>query len=517
MRDDAGFGWHRFAICVFDEVHHVLKDHPYRLLAHALGTAATKTQVLGLSASLTYAIGEAAVKRSLQELSRDLGLDGMISVGDAELLAGGYRPPHDEVEIAHPRVVPEGVVPEEERRPHEPHATFFGRVRARDATAFALALHSVVRGLEERAATLAPAHFRHQLAITKLSAWETHAHKLAQQLPQHAEFFGHLETWFVALRVLVTTWEEEEELVLHWLCCRGSSPSDIAGVLGTEQMALNTLRDRLENPANLSKVACLKAQLLEKKALFGEDFRAIVFVQQRITAHVLAAWIMADPELTGEGLCADYVAARKAQITPSLVVSQGQANDCVSRFREGELNVLVATAVIEEGFDVPAANVVISFDPLKDSVELAQRFGRARREERRIVAMDQRRDRPIARLEQVRREQDVLIANFDPNQAVRNLDAERVVQKAREAGARQLLLTAGENPVATLNLYVKKTKAYTTEASYQHSTGWTYVLTYETSLRNERAEGCALNKKVAKKMCASNLLGLLRAAGITTS
>jgi hypothetical protein len=150
-------------------------------------------------------------------------------------------------------------------------------------------------------------------------------------------------------------------------------------------------------------------------------------------------------------------------------------------------------------------------------VELAQRFGRARREERRIVAMDQRRDRPIARLEQVRREQDVLIANFDPNQAVRNLDAERVVQKAREAGARQLLLTAGENPVATLNLYVKKTKAYTTEASYQHSTGWTYVLTYETSLRNERAEGCALNKKVAKKMCASNLLGLLRAAGITTS
>ena len=45
----------------------MLKDHPYRKLAHGLRAVipADSPQVLGLSASLTYAVGEAAVQRTL--------------------------------------------------------------------------------------------------------------------------------------------------------------------------------------------------------------------------------------------------------------------------------------------------------------------------------------------------------------------------------------------------------------------------------------------------------------------
>ena len=45
---------------VFDEVHHVLKDHPYRKLAQQL-CKCDGPVVLGLTASLTYAVGESCL------------------------------------------------------------------------------------------------------------------------------------------------------------------------------------------------------------------------------------------------------------------------------------------------------------------------------------------------------------------------------------------------------------------------------------------------------------------------
>ena len=358
--------------------------------------------------------------------------------------------------------------------------------------------------------------FKSPLDKVSLSSWETYANQLARQkkLKVHVPFLGHLENWYVALRLLVTTWEEQEELVLQWL--RFQNGFNISVPTAAGAAALVELSKRLDDAASLSKVACLKAQLLEKTQWAkGKDveIRAIVFVQQRITAHVLAQWISNDAELRTVGLRAGYVAARNAIITPRLKVTQGQASDCMSRFRAGELNVLVATSVIEEGFDVPKSNVVISFDALKDSVELAQRFGRARQSERRIVAMDERRDRPIERLEQVRREQDVIIQNFEPATARIDPEVELAAQRSREHGARQLLLSLnedgvedGESPVATLNLYVKKTKAVCTENAQKQHDGFFYEWTYKTPLRDLRAEGFGANKKAAKTNCAAKLL-----------
>lgn len=48
--------WATFSVVVFDEVHHVLKDHPYRKLAASLRRSGAAPRVLGLSASLTYAV-----------------------------------------------------------------------------------------------------------------------------------------------------------------------------------------------------------------------------------------------------------------------------------------------------------------------------------------------------------------------------------------------------------------------------------------------------------------------------
>jgi ERCC4-related helicase len=56
---------------------------------------------------------------------------------------------------------------------------------------------------------------------------------------------------------------------------------------------------------------------------------------------------------------------------------EGQKN-AVKDFRENKINVLVATGVVEEGFDIPSCNVVISFDELLNIKQYIQIKGRAR-------------------------------------------------------------------------------------------------------------------------------------------
>ena len=511
MRDQR-FSWDAFIICVFDEVHHVLKDHPYRKIAHSVRDE--KVQILGLSASLTYAIGDSAVEKTLNGLSRDLGLNGMINISDEELRAGGYDPPHENIEIIHPKVLPEGVVAVKDRRPHLMHSTFFSRIKKGEGTPFAKKLIKIVKGLELITSEVIP-EFSSPLRTERLSSWEDYAHKLCKCNPSKAHLLMHLENWYVALRIIVQTWEEEIELVLNWLksCNALGAENQLLQVPDVAvAAAFQDIKRMITNEANLSKVAALKSQLLEKKALFGSSFRGIVFVQQRITAHILTNFINTDKDLTDASFQADFVTSRDAKITPSLAVSPKKARECIQKFRDGSLNVLIATSVIEEGFDVPAANVVISFDALKDTVELAQRFGRARKQDRRIVVMDQRFDRTIEKLKKVRNQQNQLIDNFNPNNAQRDLKAELSSQQNRENGARSYLLKdVGINEaLQTLNIYVKKTKAQSKESTKKAGEEWKHNWQYQSVLRNVEATATASNKSMARKKCAKALLETLR-------
>lgn len=522
------FAWSLFSICVFDEVHHVLKDHPYRHLAHGIrrhseqlmGSAETtehKIQIIGLSASLTYAVGILEMQKALRNLSNDLSLENMIRVSDEELISGGYKPPSDEIEIVHPRVVPEGIVPHKYRKPHEMHATFFKREKLMSLTSFAQSVLKVVRGLEKVAVSTIGSSFKSPLIEMSLSTWEKYAYDLIKSHPNNADFLYMLETWYVALRILVQTWEEEQELVLLWL--KMSNSFGAIEFLAKNECGLGlneaqTLRRSSENDFNLSKVGCLKEQLLQKKLLFGEEFRCIIFVQQRLTAHILSHFINNHEILSEAGLACDYVTARNAKITPRIKPTPTAVATCIQKFRSGEMNVLVATSVVEEGFDVPASNTVISFDHLKDTVELAQRFGRARREDRKIVVMDQRPDRPISVLKEVKCIQDIQIEGFTPSAETRDINAEREAQANRELNARPLLHIQfnDSNVLQSLKEYVKKTKATETEHSYKDKVAddWVHVWSYSTLLKEKTATAKGQSKHIARKKCALALLTALK-------
>jgi superfamily II DNA or RNA helicase len=77
-----------FVLVVFDEVHHTTGGHPYRLIAKALQKLRVDKKcpnVLGLTASLTYATKETKIKRDVDALCMDLNIATLWKCSNDEL------------------------------------------------------------------------------------------------------------------------------------------------------------------------------------------------------------------------------------------------------------------------------------------------------------------------------------------------------------------------------------------------------------------------------------------------
>ena len=509
------YAWDSFSLVVFDEVHHVIKKHPYRLIAKSLSTwhrdnDDRKVQILGLSASLTYNVSEDKIKEALQQLCTDLSIKIMLSPSVEELEADGYVPQYGRnVEVLPTEHSPEGVLPQKLRAPHLMHEMFMKRIEKGSATALASDVMQIVDLLEEEARTLLPA-FQSPLTKAKLSTWEEYANELSKMHLQPEGVLSSLECWYVALRVLIQTWEEEGQLVLQWL----KMSNAIARLPLSILQAPSVLRTQLhmQNGNHHSKLSRLKNQIMLKKERFGAHFKCIVFVQQRFTAMVVANFL----NEIDETLHAGYVASRGSSVTPSIKLTGQEVAATIESFKSGRSFVLVATSVIEEGFDVPHANVVILYDHLKDSVELCQRFGRARTTDCAIVVMGERQDRPLAFLEKVRLGQDEIVQKYDPSKGIRvDPEIETALQLHRDRVAFKAVLIdqtkCTESPLLAFNEYVNKTKAGVTEEIQVSIDGkFTCELTYSSILQQISAVATADSKKGAKIICCKDILMQLR-------
>jgi len=480
--------WSALGLVVFDEVHHVLKDHPYRKLALHLSRlrdqAGPSPKVLGLTASLTYAVGKNQVEAAIQRICKELQVNVMATATDEEMRASGYLGTRAEAEVRPvvlPGVVPSGVVSQEERKPHLMHRTFFGRLRAGTSTRVSIDLHKLVVAMESAVVGAIP-DFQSPLGHSSLKTWGEKAHALASVSPMCRS----LEYWYEALRTLVVSWEEAEDAAVTFLRMSGEEaeepqcvwPPAVRAQLASFWASVPNTFPRFEH---------LKDSLLykhEQLANASKEFRGLLFVQQRVTTHILEYLIQTDPELATlfRPAC---IYATSSPATPSLAVSTSQSKSRLAQFGSGEVNLLITTVVAEEGMDVPAANCVVSFDPMINAVSLVQRRGRARQEDSAFLVLSEREDRTAARLADVEKQQMAIVSNFQPRPRDADNGKEVTAQQSRERGAGSVLNGVADpaGALAALNLYCKKTKVDLVEEYIQNGGGWSCTLRYSSVLR----------------------------------
>lgn len=134
------------------------------------------------------------------------------------------------------------------------------------------------------------------------------------------------------------------------------------------------------------KLKLLLSNLRKYQMMMADDedhFCGIIFVEKRCIAMTLSSVlnILADYDQSLSSIKCDFVVGHGTGVNSSQVMTNMtyQQQACsIERFRRREINLLIATNVIEEGIDVPKCNVVIRFNEIKTFSSYMQSKGRAR-------------------------------------------------------------------------------------------------------------------------------------------
>ncbi len=109
-----------------------------------------------------------------------------------------------------------------------------------------------------------------------------------------------------------------------------------------------------------------------------EDYRnnkIIIFTQYRDMAELLKSLI----EKRFDSLLKVEKFIGQSSKTDDLGFSQDKQIEIIKQFKEGTLDILVATSVAEEGLDIPNVNAIIFYEPVPSEIRLIQRRGRTGR------------------------------------------------------------------------------------------------------------------------------------------
>ncbi|XP_056283178.1 interferon-induced helicase C domain-containing protein 1 [Pseudoliparis swirei] len=105
----------------------------------------------------------------------------------------------------------------------------------------------------------------------------------------------------------------------------------------------------------------LRSQILREFSS-REEARGIIFTKTRRSAIALSQWIQENPKYADVGVKAAHMIGQSDQSAVKAMTNAEQ-RDVLNKFRNGEVNLLIATTVAEEGLDIPACNFVMQAVP----------------------------------------------------------------------------------------------------------------------------------------------------------
>ncbi|KAJ7066996.1 hypothetical protein C8F01DRAFT_1119904 [Mycena amicta] len=183
----------------------------------------------------------------------------------------------------------------------------------------------------------------------------------------------------------------------------------------------------------------VQAILKEKKETEANNqtWNALVFVQRREAVLALAQVLSNHPEtkdilqvgcLVGTTDTAYRTAA--LDLTKPLVKTQSST---LNNFKTGEKNLIISTAVAEEGIDIQACGSVIRWDPAANVASFLQSRGRARRQKSTFTLLIERGEQQNTLKDWERMEQEMVAQYSDPDRLLKPvLEDEECVIEERE-------------------------------------------------------------------------------------
>ena len=131
------------------------------------------------------------------------------------------------------------------------------------------------------------------------------------------------------------------------------------------------------------------------KAGNGNKLVGIIFTERRTTAALLCKLLNRQSEMAEDlrHIKCDYVVGHDAKTGGSTYLrkearmTSKKQDEVLSKFRQGKINLLVSTSVVEEGVDIPKCNTVIRFDFPQNFRSYVQSKGRARAQRSKYILM----------------------------------------------------------------------------------------------------------------------------------
>uniref|UniRef100_A0A3P8VP92 RNA helicase n=1 Tax=Cynoglossus semilaevis TaxID=244447 RepID=A0A3P8VP92_CYNSE len=112
-----------------------------------------------------------------------------------------------------------------------------------------------------------------------------------------------------------------------------------------------------------------------------EKARGIIFTKTRRSTIALSQWIQENPKFADIGVKASYIIGGGGQSVVKPMTSVIKSHDVsamLKKFDKGDINLLVATSVLEEGLDIPDCNFVIRYGLVTNEISMIQAKGRGR-------------------------------------------------------------------------------------------------------------------------------------------
>ncbi|MFN4133515.1 MAG: helicase-related protein, partial [Candidatus Hadarchaeales archaeon] len=128
---------------------------------------------------------------------------------------------------------------------------------------------------------------------------------------------------------------------------------------------------KLDEKEEHPKIKILEAEV-RQQFLANSSSKVIVFTQYRDTS----SWIV--ERLRKLGIQAERFVGQ-ADKEGEMGMSQDEQARLLEKFRAGEVRVLVATSIAEEGLDIPNVDLVVFYEPVPSEIRYIQRKGRTGR------------------------------------------------------------------------------------------------------------------------------------------